>query len=129
MRYTGGLVGGVVPAMLLADLGNGVFDGSLLVQNFENLNPANTYWKKLYNLYAKVDTEAARFLEFERWWGGFFMMNEEEIRWIVENLFIGNRLAHGQAMLGTSASISRISARRSSSSPRTATTSRRRSRR
>ena len=100
MRYTGGLVGGVVPAMFMADLGNGVFDGSLLVQNFENLNPANTHWKKLYNLYANVDTEAERFLEFERWWGGFFMMNEEEIRWIVENLFIGNRLAHGQAMLG-----------------------------
>jgi pimeloyl-ACP methyl ester carboxylesterase len=97
MRYTGGLVGGVWPAMLMADLGNGVFDGSLLVQNFENLNLANTYWKKLYNLYSKVDTEADRFLEFERWWGGFFMMNEEEIRWIVENLFVGNRLAHGQA--------------------------------
>lgn len=97
MRYTGGHVGGVWPAMLMADLGNGVFDGSLLVQNFENLNPANTYWKKLYNLYSKVDSEAERFLEFERWWGGFFMMNEEEIRWIVENLFVGNRLAHGQA--------------------------------
>lgn len=100
MRYLGGQVGGVWPAMLMADLGNGVFDGSLLVQNFEQLNPANTYCKKLYNLYAKIDTEAERFLEFERWWGGFFMMNEEEIRWIVENLFIGNRLAHGQARFG-----------------------------
>lgn len=100
MRYLGGQVGGVWPAMLMADLGNGVFDGSLLVQNFEQLNPANTYWKKLYNLYAKVDSEAERFLEFERWWGGFFMMNEEEIRWIVENLFVGNRLAHGQAYFG-----------------------------
>jgi pimeloyl-ACP methyl ester carboxylesterase len=101
LRYAGGLMGGVVPAMVLSDFGNGVFDGSLLVQNFENLNPANTWWKKLYNLYANVDTEAERFLEFERWWGGFFMMNEEEIRWIVENLFIGNRLAHGHATLGT----------------------------
>lgn len=100
MRYTGGRVGGVWPAMLMADLGNGVFDGSLLVQNFETLNPANTYWKKLYGLYSKVDTEAERFLEFERWWGGFFMMNEEEIRWIIENLFVGNRLAHGQAYFG-----------------------------
>jgi pimeloyl-ACP methyl ester carboxylesterase len=100
MRYTGGLVGGVTPALFLADLGNGFFDGSLLVQNFENLNPANTFWKKLYNLYANVDTEAERFLEFERWWGGFFMMNEEEIRWIIDNLFVGNRLAHGQALLG-----------------------------
>src|SRR5262249_4631388 len=50
--------------------------------------------------YANVDTEAERFLEFERWWSGFFMMNEQEIRWIVENLFIGNRLAHGQARFG-----------------------------
>ncbi|WP_165923301.1 DUF3141 domain-containing protein [Bosea sp. BK604] len=100
MRYTGGRVGGVWPAMLMADLGNGVFDGSLLVQNFETLNPANTYWKKLYGLYSKVDTEAERFLEFERWWGGFFMMNEEEIRWIIENLFVGNRLAHGHAYFG-----------------------------
>ncbi|MDH7797549.1 MULTISPECIES: DUF3141 domain-containing protein [unclassified Beijerinckia] len=100
MRYTGGRVGGVWPALLMADLGNGVFDGSLLVQNFEALNPANTYWKKLYALYAKVDTETERFLEFERWWSGFFMMNEEEIRWIVENLFVGNRLAHGQAYFG-----------------------------
>jgi pimeloyl-ACP methyl ester carboxylesterase len=100
MRYTGGQVGGVWPAMLMADLGNGVFDGSMLVQNFEKLNPANTHWSKLYNLYSRVDTEAERFLEFEGWWSSFFMMNEEEIRWIVENLFVGNRLSHGQAMLG-----------------------------
>ncbi|MGL4439101.1 MAG: DUF3141 domain-containing protein, partial [Bosea sp. (in: a-proteobacteria)] len=64
------------------------------------MNPANTHWKKLYSLYANVDSEAARYLDFERWWGGFFMMNEEEIRWIVENLFVGNRLAQGNAMLG-----------------------------
>ncbi len=101
MRYLGGLVGGVVPAMIYSDLGNGVFDGSLLVQNFEGMNPANTHWKKLYGLYAYVDTEAERYLDFERWWGGFFMMNEEEIRWIVENLFVGNRLAQSQALLGS----------------------------
>jgi pimeloyl-ACP methyl ester carboxylesterase len=100
LRYTGGLAGGVVPALFFADLGNGVFDGALLVQNFENLNPANTYWKKLYALYSQADTETPRFLEFERWWGGFFMMNEEEIRWIIDNLFVGNRLAIGQAQLG-----------------------------
>jgi predicted flap endonuclease-1-like 5' DNA nuclease/pimeloyl-ACP methyl ester carboxylesterase len=100
MRYTGGIVGGITPALMMSDLGKGVFDGSLLVENFENLNPANTHWKKLYNLYANVDTEGERFLDFERWWGSFFMMNEEEIRWIVDNLFIGNRLATGQAKLG-----------------------------
>lgn len=100
MRYNGGLLGGAVPAMLMSDLGNGVFDGALLVENFENLNPANAFWKKYYQLYANVDTEAERFLEFERWWGGFFLMNEAEIRWIVENLFIGNKLARGEARLG-----------------------------
>ena len=63
------------------------------MQNFENLNPANTLWEKWYHLYANIDTEPERFLEFERWWGGFYLFNEEEIRWIVNNLFVGNKLA------------------------------------
>lgn len=100
MRYMGGLGGGAVPAMLAADLGKGLFDGSALVANFENLNPANTYLRKTYKLYSEIDTEAERFLEFERWWGGFFLMTEPEIRWIIENLFVGNRLARGEAFLG-----------------------------
>jgi len=99
MRYTGGLRGGSLPALLMADLGNGLFDGAALVQNFESLNPANSFFKKYYNLYAHVDTEAERFIEFERWWGGFCFMTEAEIRWIVENLFIGNKLASGEAIL------------------------------
>ncbi len=100
MRYSGGLNGGVVPALFSSDLGNGVFDGSALVTNFESLSPGNTWWKKYYNVYAKVDTEGPRFLEFERWWSGFFFMNEAEIRWIVEDLFIGNKLGQGISKLG-----------------------------
>src|SRR5262249_6381587 len=73
------------------------FDGAYLVDNFEYLNPSNTYFTKYYTLYSKIDTEPARFLEFERWWGGFFMMNRAEIKWIVENLFVGNTLAAGKA--------------------------------
>jgi pimeloyl-ACP methyl ester carboxylesterase len=99
VRYTGGLAGGVVPAILLSDLGHGLFDGSNLVSNFESLSPGNTWWKKYYNLYAQVDKEGPRFLEFERWWSGFFFMNENEIRWIVDNLFIGNKLGHGGVAL------------------------------
>ena len=34
--------------------------------NFESLNPANTLWTKQYNLYANIDTEAARYLGFEQ---------------------------------------------------------------
>ncbi len=96
MRYRGGLSGGSWLALLLADLGNGKFDGAYLVENFEGLNPANTYWSKSYNLYSKIDTEAERFLEFERWWSGMFVMNVEEFRTIVNDLFIGNKLAKGE---------------------------------
>ncbi|MGE5159939.1 MAG: DUF3141 domain-containing protein, partial [Betaproteobacteria bacterium] len=95
MRYAGGNLGGTWLSSMTADQGNGVFDGAYLVENFENLNPANTFWDKYYNLYANVDTETPRFLEFERWWGGFFLMNREEIEWITQNLFVGNKLWTG----------------------------------
>lgn len=96
MRYAGGLLGGTWLSSLAADLGNGRFDGAWLVQNFEKLNPSNTLWEKLYNVYARVDTEGPRFLEFERWWGGHFLMNRGEIDWIVQNLFVGNHLTAGE---------------------------------
>jgi len=99
MRYVGGIVGGVAPALLMADLGNGRFDGANLVLNFENLNPGNSLWEKYYDVFADVEGQAERYLDFERWWSGFYFMNEAEIRWIVENLFVGNRLAHGGAQL------------------------------
>jgi pimeloyl-ACP methyl ester carboxylesterase len=100
MRYIGGMRGGAVPALMLADMGNGLFDGANLVANFESLNPANSFFSKYYKLYTHVDTEAKRFLEFEKWWGGYCFMTEAEMRWILENLFIGNKLASGEAVLG-----------------------------
>jgi pimeloyl-ACP methyl ester carboxylesterase len=96
MRYSGGLLGGSWLTALAGDLGNGKFDGAWLVQNFENQNPANTLWSKQYNLYSKIDTEGPRYLEFERWWGGHVNLNDEEIQFIVDDLFVGNRLAAGQ---------------------------------
>jgi pimeloyl-ACP methyl ester carboxylesterase len=95
MRYSGGLLGGSWLTALTSDLGNGVFDGAWLVQNFENQNPANTLWSKQYNLYSKIDTEAPRYLGFERWWGGHVNLNAEEIQFIVDELFVGNKLAAG----------------------------------
>ncbi len=100
MRYAGGLLGGAWLSLFASDLGAGKFDGAHLVRNFEYLNPANTLWEKWYHLYAKIDEEPERFLEFERWWGGFYLINEEEIRWIVNNLFVGNKLSAGEARLG-----------------------------
>jgi pimeloyl-ACP methyl ester carboxylesterase len=96
MRYSGGMLGGTWLSSLMADLGNGKFDGAWLVQNFEKLNPANSLWDKYYNLYTNIDTERARFLEFERWWGGYYLMNREEIEWITQNLFVGNKLWSGE---------------------------------
>jgi pimeloyl-ACP methyl ester carboxylesterase len=96
MRYAAGLLGGTWLASLAADLGNGVFDGAWLAQNFENLNPANTFWDKYYHLFSNVDTEPPRFLDFERWWGGYFLLNREEIEWITKNLFVGNKLWSGE---------------------------------
>jgi hypothetical protein len=75
MRYSGGLMGGSWLTALTSDLGAGKFDGAWLVQNFENLNPANTLWTKQYSLYSKIDTEAQRYLGFERYWGGYVNLN------------------------------------------------------
>jgi len=97
MRYLGGLMGGSWVGLLTSDLGNGLVDGAHFVSNFEHLNPANTLWSKYYHLFANVDTEPPRFLQFERWWGGYSLMNEAELRWILDNLFVGNRLARGEA--------------------------------
>ena len=95
MRLAGGLGGGAWAAHLMADLGDGSFDGAWLAQNFENLNPATTLWDKNYRLFSNIDQERERFLQFERWWGGFYRLSREEILAIVENLFIGNKLEQG----------------------------------
>lgn len=99
MRYKGGLAGGVWAASLWGDLGNGMFDGAHLVAGFEDLNPAHTYWDKQYHLWANVDTEADRYLAFERWWNGYFMLTAEEIHFIVDQLFVGNRAQQGQLLM------------------------------
>src|SRR3974390_231270 len=96
MRYSGGLLGGSWLTALTSDTGGGKFDGGWLVRNFENQNPANTLWTKQYNVYSKIDTEPARYLEFERWWGGHVNLNAEEIQFIVDELFVGNKLAAGE---------------------------------
>jgi hypothetical protein len=100
MRYTGGLAGGSWMTALAGDLGNGKFDGGYLVENFENLNPSNTLWTKNYDLWSKVDTEGPRFIEFDKWWGGHVNLNAEEIQWIVDQLFVGNRLATAEIVTG-----------------------------
>lgn len=99
MRYNAGVLGGTWIPMFLADLGGGHFDGAHLVQNFELMNPSRTLFRKYTDLFRDADHAEQTFLEFERWWGGFFLLSEPEIRWIVEQLFVGNRLIKNEARI------------------------------
>ncbi len=99
MRYNAGVLGGTWIPMLLSDMGGGLFDGAHLVQNFELLNPGRTLFRKYTDLFRDADKAEAGFLQFERWWGGFFLLTEAEIRWIVEQLFVGNRLVKNEARI------------------------------
>ena len=104
-RTAGGLLGGVWMTRFLGDLGNGRFDGAWLAQNFEYLKPGNAIWDKYANLFTNVDTERERFLEFERWWGGFHWLSREEMVAIVEDLFIGNKLEQGRVRIDERCSV------------------------
>ena len=42
---------------------------------------------------------------FERWWGGHVNLNAEEIQFIVDELFVGNRLAAGEVKLSDGTAI------------------------
>lgn len=100
-RLAGGLLGGTWLTNLLADLGDGRFDGAWLVQSFENLKPEAAIWEKYANLYLDVDREEEeRFLDFERWWNAWYSFSREEIVEIVDHLFIGNELEQGTLNLG-----------------------------
>jgi hypothetical protein len=98
MRLLGGFTGGVWPAHWMSDLGNGRFDGAWLVQNFEALRPEGVF-RKYDTLYAQPEAEHDRFLEFERWWNGFYQLAREEMLAIAGDLFVGNRLENGQVLV------------------------------
>ena len=96
MRYAGGLLGGSWLAAMTSDLGNGKIDGTGLILNFDILSPANWLWGKQYEVYTHVDTDAERYLEFEKWWGDFIELNGDELQFLVDNLFIGDKLTRNQ---------------------------------
>lgn len=100
MRYDGGLLGGAWIERLMGDLGGGFIDGAWFIMNFDSLNPANTFWTKRYDVWAAPEKEKDRYLQFERWWGAFIRMRAEELDYIVDNLFVGNKLSTAQIVTG-----------------------------
>ena len=96
MRYSGGLLGGSWLTAMTSDLGNGKFDGTWLILNFDSLNPANWLWGKQYQVYADIDSGAERYLEFEKWWGDFIQLDGDELQFLVDNFFIHDRLTRNQ---------------------------------
>ncbi len=96
MRYLGGWWGGSWADRMMSDMGGGIFDAAWLVANFDNLNPANTLWTKPYTVWANPEQQKDRYLQFEKWWGDFVLLRGEEMQWMVDNLFIGNKFSTGQ---------------------------------
>ena len=105
MRLAGGLIGGVWVNHFLSDLNLDRFDGAWLVQNFESLNPGHAHFGKYADLFTKIDTEADRFLDFERWWGGFYKFSGEEMVEVVEDLFVGNKIEQGQLRIDNACTV------------------------
>ena len=96
MRYSGGLLGGSWLTAMTSDFGHGKFDGTNLILNFDLLGPANWLWGKQYEVYANIDKGAERYLTFEKWWGDFIELNGSEMQFLVDNLFIGDKLTRGE---------------------------------
>ena len=89
-------LGGSWLTAMMSDLGDGKIDGTALILNFDMLNPANWLWGKQYDVWTHVDTDAARYLKFEKWWGDFIQLNGDELQFLVDNLFIGDKLTRNE---------------------------------
>jgi hypothetical protein len=96
MRYSGGLLGGSWITAMTSDLGRGKFDGTWLILSFDNLGPANWLWGKQYEIFTHIGTGKERYLEFEKWWGDFIQLNGDELQFLVDNLFIGDKLTRNR---------------------------------
>jgi hypothetical protein len=64
--------------------------------NFDSLGPANWLWGKQYEIYTNIDTGGQRYVEFEKWWGDFIQLNGDELQFLVDNFFIGDKLTRNQ---------------------------------
>ncbi|MGM0629495.1 MAG: DUF3141 domain-containing protein [Patescibacteria group bacterium] len=96
MKYKGLLSGGSIWAALLADMNQGVFDGANLSLNFELHDGSQVIGEKMVSLFKDPRLQRKDFIKNEQWWNFFCHMTKEEIVWIIDNLFFGNKLEQGE---------------------------------
>lgn len=79
------------------ELGFTLFDGAHLSGNFEDLAASRVVTEKFIELWRNPSPEKVQhFLQNEKWWNQFYHFRPAEIRWILDNLFLGNRLEQGK---------------------------------
>lgn len=100
LKHKGFLIpGGSIWASFIADL-LGYFDGANLSLNFEDTDGRVVIGEKFLNLFHNPDAMSVqKFIENEKWWNNFFHFSTEEIEWILENLFVGNKLENKEIFI------------------------------
>ena len=97
MRYSGGLLGGSWLTALTSDLGARQVRWRLAGAEFREPESRPTRSGPSNTISIRRSTPKRRAIsDFERWWGGHVNLNAEEIQFIVDELFVGNKLAAGR---------------------------------
>lgn len=101
LRFSGAATGGAWIMAFLSDLiGGKVFDAASLSLNFDALhNEENFLIGRWLRTFLGIDTGKEGFLEMESWMTSFCQLSRRSMMWIVRNLFIGNKLEQGKAIL------------------------------
>ena len=97
MRYNGGIFGGLDDDVPVRP-GNGVF-GARIVDNFGSWIGPQLCQTILRPLRRRRAAASAFSREFERWWGGFFRLNEGRITLDRRALFVSSRTVHQHRQL------------------------------
>ena len=95
MRYSGGLLGGSWLTALTSDLAT----ASSTAPGWCRISKTRTRRTRCgpsSTISTPRSTPKRALPRFERWWGGHVNLNAEEIQFIVDELFVGNKLAAGR---------------------------------
>ena len=101
LRFGGAAVGGAWVAAFLSDvLGGKIFDGANLSLNFDALHSEeNFFLGRWLRTLLGIDTQKENFIAMEQWMTNYCQMSRGSILWIIQNLFIGNRLERNEIEL------------------------------